>query len=398
MSFPELPPRRALPPDVRERMRRRVFGRPARGSATDRAGGRGAGGPLAVAAAVAVLVGGLVVARTADQDGSGALPTPSTAATRGFAGPDDAQVVATTSEDLSRCGLSAALFTVRFDGRRVLADRSDRYCELTYATTSTSTSAISVPVGDLRVTWRSPSGVLVGKVPPNLAGLVTRSSRGALPSALTDYGYFVTLSSSPTTVFELTHREQPVQVHTLDPATVPDAARTVDFHPSGVADPAANVLDRCLDVGMLSSARPVSDVVPWTLGAVVGADTTAGLAVLRGPAGTTAYCRLDLYRAKQVDGPMGGVGSPADAYQVRALVSRNSGPPLGFVLLVGGTLRDDVHRLELVDASGPRPVEVRDRTFAGVLTELSSTDVSAVGARLTAYARDGTVLQTGPVS
>ncbi|MFI9816714.1 hypothetical protein [Saccharothrix variisporea] len=393
MSFPELPPRRALPADVRERMRRTVFGPTA-----DRARGRGARGPLAVAVAVAVLVGGLVVARTTSGDGPGTIPVPPTGLTRLLAGPDKAEVVATTPEDLSRCGLTAALFTVRLDGRRVLAGRSDRFCELTHATTSTSTAAASVPVGDLRVTWRSPSGVLVGKVPPGLAGLSVRSARGGpLPSVLTDYGYFVARSSSPATLFELTYREQPVQVHTLDPAAVPDAAKTVDWYPSGVADPAANVFDRCLDVGMLSSSRPVSDVVPWTLGAVVGADTTAGLAVLRGPAGTTAYCRLDHYRATQVDGPMGGIGSPADAYQVRALAGRDSGPPLGFVLLVGGTLREDVHRLELVDASGPRPVEVRDRTFAGVLTALPSLDASAVGARLTAYAQDGTVLQTGPV-
>ncbi|NUT97220.1 MAG: hypothetical protein HOY78_34890, partial [Saccharothrix sp.] len=358
---------------------------------------RGARGPLAVAAAVAVLVGGLVVARTTSGDGPGTFPVPPPSSSRVFAGPDVAQVVATTSEDLSRCGLTAALFTVRLDGRRLLAGRSDRFCELTHATTSTSTTTASVPVGDLLVTWRSPSGVLVGKVPPGLTGLSTRSAHGPLPSVLTDYGYFVTRSASPKTVFELTYGEQPVQVHDLDPTTVPDATKTVDWYPSGVADPAANVLDRCIDVGMLDSARPVSDAVPWTLGAVIGADTTVGLAVLRGPSGTTAYCRLDQYRARQVDGPMGGVGSPSDAFQVRAVVGRNSGPPLGLVLMVGGTLRADVHHVELADASGPRPVEVRDRTFAGVLTTVPSLDLSAVGARLTAYAEDGTVLQTGPL-
>lgn len=385
MSLPELPPRRSLPPDVRERMRRRVLGRPH---------GRA---PLAVAAAVAVLVGGLVVARSADRaDGPAALPTtPPTSSHRPFSGPDDAQVVPTTAADLSRCGFTAALFTVRLNGRRVLAAPGERFCELTHATTSTSTLAVAVPLGDLEVRWRSPSGVLVGKVPPDLVRMSARAAVAPLPGVLTDHGFFVARPAPRGTVFELSYRDRPDRAQAVDPAAVPVTAKTADFYPSGVADPAANVLDRCLDNGMLDSTQIVSDVVPWQLGAVVAADTDIGLAVLRGPSDNTAYCRVEQYRAVTVDGPMGGVGSRTDAFQVRALYPRDAGAR-GYVLQVAGTLREDVHRVELLGGSGVR-VEVRDRTFAGVVGLPSLEPQALKGVQLTAYAADGTVLQSGSV-
>ncbi|WP_309114840.1 hypothetical protein [Saccharothrix sp.] len=44
-------------------------------------------------------------------------------------------------------------------------------------------------------------------------------------------------------------------------------------------------------------------------------------------------------------------------------------------------------------------VEVRDRTFAGVVSGLPSLDPRVLsGVQARAYAADGTVLQTGPVS
>ncbi|CAL9399238.1 hypothetical protein SUDANB95_01414 [Actinosynnema sp. ALI-1.44] len=381
MSLPELPPRRSLPPDVRERMRHRVLGRSHR--------------PLAVAAAVAVLVGGLVVARSVERaDGPAAFPTtPPTTSHRPFSGPEDAQVVPTTTADLSRCGFTTALFTVRLNGRRVLAAPGERFCELTHATTSTSTLAVAVPLGDLEVRWRSPSGVLVGKVPPDLVRMSARATIAPLPSVLADHGYFVARPSPRGAVLELSYRERPDRTQPVDPAAVPVTAKTVDFYPSGVADPAANVLDRCLDHGMLDGTRIVSDVVPWQLGAVVAADTDMGLAVLRGPSGNTAYCHVDQYRAVTVEGPMSVIGSRTGAFHVRALYPRNAGR---YVLQVGGTLREDVHRVELLGGTDVQ-VELKDRTFAAVVGLPSLEPQVLKGVRLTVYAADGTVLQSEPL-
>ncbi len=466
MSYPKLPPRRTLPPDVRERMRRRVLevdggstdfdsgwlstdavlagadvpgrldlaehpirsfdsGGSAGADATAGAvsvdavsggavpggarvrGGRALRGPVAAAAGLALLVaGGAVVVRVSQYADSTAIAPSVTTTLRvapGFAAPSEVTVVPTTEDDEARCDLGAPAFTVRLPGRRVLIAAGGRFCELTYTTVATSKSLVpEVPVGAAKIVWHSPTGVVVGRVPPDGQRVVVQEQYRPNPSVLSHQGFFVTLASGSTIAFDVGFPGRPAtESRSVDLRTVPVAADVVDRFPSGKTDPRepANTLARCLDLGMRTSARLIDDSGRWQSGASVGVESAGGVAALRGPDGATAYCMVSEFRATAVQ----SFPVVEDTYRkpVRLLASKvsDAGGSLGIVARLAGAVRDDVARVELQRPQGNAvSVEVRRGTFAGALANLPSAEGTVLNdVEVRAFGRDDQLLYQGPL-
>uniref|UniRef100_UPI003F82BB65 hypothetical protein n=1 Tax=Actinosynnema sp. TaxID=1872144 RepID=UPI003F82BB65 len=138
----ELPPRRPMPPEVRERLRRRVLGREVRGRGVPYRGVPSRGGlgrnarvvPLTAAATAAALaLGGVVLTEVARDEGPAVRPTvtdappPTTSAPPTSGAPSLTGDVPTT-EDLLRCGLTSARQVVVLPSSRLVV--GDELCEL----------------------------------------------------------------------------------------------------------------------------------------------------------------------------------------------------------------------------------------------------------------------------
>ncbi|WP_433262601.1 hypothetical protein ACQPZF_29955 [Actinosynnema sp. CS-041913] len=401
MSFPELPPRRTLPPDVRERMRRKVFGR----RTTART-------PLTAAAGVALLVAagvvGVVVGQGASTDSdtmtSNTTTPPAAILTqRGFAAPDEVRQIDTTAEDTAACGFDRALFTARLPGRRVLAAPGDRFCELTYSMVSVATAPDTTVGDDARLLWRSPTDVLVGRVPPNTVRLQVVQPEHNLPQAgaLVGDRYFVTMATTTGLIAVILSFSgaRPDASHSFNALDVPVRANTADRFPGGKSDAreGQTVLARCLDWAMRNSTARIEDTAHWQLGASTGVDTVAGLAVLRGPAGATAYCLMSEFRPTEVRPPM-PVEDTGNAFTVLDTSLTRTDALRGIVARLGGVVRDDVWRMDLVDTRGDaRSVEVQQGTFAAWVANVPSLDMATLaGVRLRAYGKDDALLYEAP--
>ncbi|GAA2692151.1 MULTISPECIES: hypothetical protein [Actinosynnema] len=127
----ELPPRRPMPPEVRERLRRRVLGRSAPGR---NALGRNARTvPLTAAATAAALaLGGVAFSQVARDESPAVRPTvtdaPPTTTAPSTSDEPHARIESPTSEDLLRCGLTSARQVVVLPHSRLVV--GDGLCEL----------------------------------------------------------------------------------------------------------------------------------------------------------------------------------------------------------------------------------------------------------------------------
>ncbi|MBB5959098.1 hypothetical protein FHS29_005718 [Saccharothrix tamanrassetensis] len=394
MSFPELPPRRTLPPDVRERMRRKIFNRRPAVRA-----------PLAAAAGAALLVaGGFLVPLTGSDHVDAVDPPTAIPTSRPFAAPDEVREVETTREDTATCGFDQALFTVRMPGRRLLVAPAERFCELTYTTTSTSTGVTGVTFMDARyAAWRSPTGVVAGRVPPGTALFRAKDNDSGRPqpATLVGNGYFVMLTAADSVTVELSFSDgSPTWSDPVDLRSMPVGAHTEDRFTGDEADASGPeiVLARCLDRALRDSVPHVRDTAQWQLGASVGTDTETGIAVLRGPAGHTAYCVISVFKPTEVNPPM-PVGNDDNAFTLSARAVTKTDSVRGIVTRLAGVVREDVVRMDLVDPGGHvRPVEVQRNTFATRVTNLASLEAASLaGVRLRAFDKKGALLYEAPV-
>jgi hypothetical protein len=382
-----LPPRRTLPSDARERMRRRVLSAeppPAR-----RPNRRG---PLVAAAAVVLLAAGGAVGTqfTRDTTPPFAPPPTTTAPDWTNAGVDYGR---TTDADIAKCGLIGVESTHTFSvpGRRIVVGDPDgagarRFCEITYTRVSVSLPG-STPIllgdGAVSILWRSPSGVVVGQAP---SGADTMSVDPEIePKSLDDLprieklmpgGLFLLRTVAPVDDVEF-HVREPQSYATARVVSAdlpgPEWSTTTDAYPSGSAsgDLPANQAARCLDT-WLTDGPPYTGAVPgsfdnpadWRPTVRVGQDTAEGLLVLRSAANDTAYCTLrngvptGLRRAEQ----------KADVEKMYRVLGSSESPETG-VTILAGTVTAHVGEL-LFSNPGQPPVraDISDGTFAVRLT------------------------------
>jgi hypothetical protein len=357
MTLPDLPPRRALPPGVRERLRRRVRG-----------GGAGRA-PLAAAAAVAVLAaGGAIVAQSTQGDLSAVTP-PSTATSS--SSPDDSPVTGrspgATGADAARCGFGSAdvRFTLALAGRRLLVAGDDRFCELTHTTVSVAEPDVGpVPFADgaATVLWQSGSGVLIVRAPAGTSRVRLtsgeRTGRASMPVSLVD-DLVVTPFTDEGMSVEFTTPSGPVTaVLPVEELPGPRWAASREELPPGDPDVA-----RCLDEIMQRGESWVGDPLRWRPGAFSGTAVHALLAI-HDQAGTAVYCELvrgrPLNTYREQASPQRGT-----SFEVHYVTGSRAEPAGAHVLLAGKVDARRVGAVEVTDPQGRTvPAAVRDGTFA----------------------------------
>ncbi|WP_158852316.1 hypothetical protein [Saccharothrix deserti] len=397
MTVPNLPPRRPLPPDVRERMRRRVVG----------AGAVRA--PLAAAAAVAVLAaGGAIVAQSTQGDDTIAVAPPSsTTSPRPGSSPNDVSIIAVSSgaseEDAARCGFPppGVRFTMGLAGRRILVTGDDRLCELTHTTTSHNRpEAGTVPLagGAASLLWRTGSGVLVGRVP---AGTSTVRVSITLPNG---GGVMPMRVSQVQDLFVIPHSAERMSVAFGTPSGQvtggeidipalprPDVwSRTREDLPPG--DP---VVARCLDLTMRDGVDWVGDPLTWRPGAFTGPAVSAWLAI-HDQAGRVAFCHV--YHGEASTATIGDT-SPQDGalVKVRHSTGRGDGPTSAQVFLGGTVDAAKVGAVEITDLRGQTvPAVLAAGTFVARLDNQPPLDARDLtkGFQVRVFDHENRVIET----
>ncbi|MBB5804457.1 hypothetical protein F4560_004225 [Saccharothrix ecbatanensis] len=380
MTAPGLPPRRPLPPDVRERMRRRVLS------------GGAVRSPLAAAAAVAVLAaGGAIIAQSTGGDMTAVSPPSTTSPATGSHLPDTPVTSVSpgaTTTDAARCGLGDAdvRFTLGLAGRRILVTRDDRFCELTHTTISNNNPEVGpVPFagGVAAVLWRSGSGVLIGRAPAGTSGVRLESGdptgTGPMPVSLVDE-LFVTPYTTAGMSADFTTPSGPVTAG-IDLVALPRAqvwAAAREELPPGDPDVA-----RCLDRALLDSARWVGDPLKWRPGATSGQAPHTRL-VIHDQAGKIAYCEFLQDRPFLV-AEESGPPQRGESFEVRYVTSNATGPGAGdgYVLLAGTVDAARVGGMEITTPQGRTvAATLRDGTF---LAQVDQQDLSARDALLDGF-------------
>ncbi|WNV84209.1 hypothetical protein [Umezawaea sp. Da 62-37] len=389
-------PHRALPDDVRERMRDRI--------AFERRKPPARRGPLAVAAAVVLLAaGGVVVAQSARND---AVP----AAGWSTVPADHVSTEPTTAEDLRRCGVDwEPDYTIVMRGRRVVVGQVDDFCELTYASVRTSRKRDIVVIGEGVVLWQTPDGLTVGKAPKGTTSMeFVESGQTTMRDALSGSPAFTALLPDRRFVVRSTRTVDEVlfdfdgwqpKVMRLVKADLPadEWSTTRWAFPSGTADPEApeNRMAACLDYwltgGMGFGLPEPSDPTGWR--PVVRAGDPSGVQVIRDDE-RTAYCEFRDGRLADVrvgrDSKLGRSAGPLD-------VQYRSGVPADGRLLLAGSVRNGVGKLVFTAPGGaPTEVALADGWFAVSLATGRVDDVLALeDVAVRAETVDGKLLYTG---
>lgn len=236
----DLPPRRELPADVKERMRPAFTESRTRRNHT----------PLAVAAGVALLVAGGVAVTQSFTD-----RTPD---------PGRGRVVSPSGHDLNRCraALNDASWSstemVVFDGRKVLIGKDNRFCELTRSRAHviiSNPAPVQLEAGSITFS----SDHVIAGIPP-LGALTARAreagsaySRTSADAVVTP-DFFIAYSPAPFTVTEVVFDDRTVPVP--PGAELPRAAITDSFE-SGDGNPwtQVNLLARCADNAVNEGAK-----------------------------------------------------------------------------------------------------------------------------------------------
>jgi hypothetical protein len=255
-----LPPRRELPADVKQRMRPDFTQVPRRNHT-----------PLAVAAGVILLIAGGVAVTRSD--------------TENPLDPARARIVTPSGHDLARCraalndeGWSSTEMVV-IGGRKVLVNKDNRFCELSRSRAYVAApDAIGVRLEAGTVTYRSEQ-IIAGIPPLGARTARARQSNGTFSRGSTDAvvtpDFFVIHAAAPLNVTELVFDGRTVAVP-VD-AQLP-VAKSTDSFESGDGDPwtPVNVLARCADSADPNAMRP-EDVEGWRPLLTTGLEHRSGL-------------------------------------------------------------------------------------------------------------------------
>ncbi|KJK48934.1 hypothetical protein UK23_15570 [Lentzea aerocolonigenes] len=235
----DLPPRRKLPAEIKERMRPDFAeARPSRNHT-----------PLAVAAGVALLVAGGVTFTQSFVD---------------RADPGNARVVAPSLQDLNRCRAALkdenwpSTQMVVFDGRKVLRGKDNRFCELTRSRARVvPPNAAPVQLEAGSVTFSS-KNITAGVPPLGARTARVREAKNGYSRASTDAvvtpDFFVTYSATPLSITEVVFEDRTVPV---PPSAELPGAESADSFESGDDSPSApvNLLARCADNAATEGTR-----------------------------------------------------------------------------------------------------------------------------------------------
>ncbi|WP_086661813.1 hypothetical protein [Lentzea kentuckyensis] len=242
----DLPPRRALPPDVKERMRPDFTKTRTRRNHT----------PLAVAAGVTLLVaGGITITQSATHD----------------LAPARDRVVAPSSRDLARCRTAlndqnwSSAEMVVFGLRKVLAGTDGRFCELTASRASVAPQGFEPTRLDAgTITYRS-SNVIAGVPPLGTRAVKARETVSGKPlhssSGVVTPDFFIVHVSAAMRTNEIVFDEQVFPVQRF---TSWSANGVTDSFESDDSDPWAsvNVLARCID-NAFNNNKTVDELRGW---------------------------------------------------------------------------------------------------------------------------------------
>lgn len=257
----DLPPRRELPADVKERMRP-DFTEPSR---------RRNHAPYAVAAGVALLVAGGVAVTQSITDTD--------------ADPARSRVVSPSALDVNRCRAALgdenwrSTEMVVFAGHKVLIGQDTRFCELTRAKAFVAAgSPVRLEAGT--ITYRSER--IIAGIPPlgalkararEATGTYTRASTDAVTTA----DFFVIHTSVPINITEMVFDDRTVK---LDADADLPRATGVDSFETGDGDPTttANRLAKCLDGA--AATTPEAAQGNWTAITSAGFDAAQTGAII----------------------------------------------------------------------------------------------------------------------
>jgi hypothetical protein len=382
-----LPPRRALPSDVRERMRRRVLS-----AEPPRAGRPNHRGPLVAAAAVVLLAAGGAVGAQITRDSAPPITSPPTTSSPDWSS-DQLDHGGTTAADIAKCGLTGIESTHTFSmrGRRIVVGDPDaagarRFCEITYTRVSVSLpGSTPIPLGDgaVSILWRSPSGVVLGQAPKSADTMAVDPE--IEPKILDDLPRIEKLMPGGLFLLRTVAPVDNVEFHVQDPSSYatarvvksdlpgPEWSTTRDAYPSGSTadDLPTNQAARCVDL-WLTDGPPFTGSVPksfddpgaWRPTVRVGQDSAEGLLVLRSRDNDTGYCTLR-------NGVATGLRWAEKQAEVEKMyqVLGSSGSPATGVTILAGTVPPHVGELIFTNPGQP-PVraEISDGTFAVRLT------------------------------
>ncbi|MFD5828553.1 hypothetical protein [Lentzea sp. NPDC060358] len=371
----DLPPRRALPEDVRERMRPDFAEAPRRRHA-----------PLAVAAGVALLVaGGVAVTRSLGHD----------------VDPGRDRVVAPTIRDLDRCRAAlgdqawSSSGMVVFGPRKVLVGDDGRVCELTLTRAGFS-SRVPQPV-ELEagsITYRS-ANVIVGVPPEGTTAVQVRVANPAhgrgQSEAVVTRDFFVVHNPLTVTSDELVFDDRPVTV----PRTMRwPAGGEVDSFESGDPDPWApvNVLARCVDSAFMTENAKAEDLRYWEPLLESGLDRRDAVLVAHRGHGEWASCAVSERRVNALSTIR---TAPADPNAAQVLGGRQAGSE--FVMIARTT--PAATTAEVSDSGGP-PVaaDVADGFFIARLPLTGGEMISPARLRLVARDAGNQVVYDGGIS
>ncbi|TWP46724.1 hypothetical protein FKR81_34620 [Lentzea tibetensis] len=261
----ELPPRRQLPPEIKERMRPTIT----------RARPRGRAWMGAAAAAALVITGGVFLTQSTQQH----EPAP----------------FAAVSADLARCREAlrddrwSVVNTLELRARKVLVGIDGRLCELTRTRVTAFDAAGATAV-------RTPSGLVVGRPPVQARSMTAHQHDPAAPRADWSPPTVITLDlflvdADPTKPENstLTMEFDGHQVQ-LTFGDIPVRGTPQDSYSNDASTAhSANLLDRCLDNAIPKRAAPGFEN-DWQAGAMTG---VPGVLLARNGKGDWGVCEVD---------------------------------------------------------------------------------------------------------
>jgi hypothetical protein len=366
----DLPPRRKLPADVKERMRPHFAEvRTRRNHA-----------PLAAAAGVALLIaGGVTVTRFLVQD----------------PGTGHERVVVPSAQDVERCRTAlndpgwSSTEMVNFEQRKVLVGKDGRFCELTRSRGGvTPPNFQPTALDDGSITFRTrrliagvpPKGAHTAKVDPEPSAMLPGSSDAVVTSR-----FFIVYSYAAGLFGSLTFDDRTFDIPRLgDPQTEEalEGAREgkSDSFPSGDPDPWApvNLIARCADNGFSinnTSAEMLDGFEPLI---AYGLDRHNGLLVAHRDHRDHAYCVIDDKR----ENALLAMDSTSSKMPVTAFKSGSA-----YVLLI--RTKTSATTVDVSTAGGPpATLEAADGFFILTVPASTAERPSAVLPLLHVVARD----------
>ncbi|GLY51719.1 hypothetical protein [Lentzea sp. NBRC 102530] len=369
----DLPPRRALPEDVKERMRPDV------GQVRDRRLT-----PLAVAAGVVLLVlGGVVLTRPTSYE----------------VDPGHEAVVAPSERDVTRCRDAlrdpawSSTKMVVFGLRKVLIGADGRFCELTKTrATVASTEFVPVALGTGRMTYRT--GQVIAGVPPK--GARTAKAREVGPShsrassdSVVTPEFFIVYSQGSMGASELVFDDTTVQIPKFSAWSADGES---DNYESGDANPRSrvNLLARCADNAFANSAKP-EDLTDWEPLLMTDPAQSLGMLVAHRGHGEWATCSLGEYTGALSTIRTAYQSTKSTAYFLAGYQAENQ-----FVMV--GRTQYTAKTAEVSDSGGaPVTTEVADGHFIVTLPFAAGTTLNPATLRVVARDAAGAVVYDGGV-